>query len=115
MNVNKAYQMLKDQPEKLLKAYFDAYGEEYFRRFKNKQELVNDFINFRKNLFYRNFDEITTKIFRGFLIGLYCGFGINSLSMQTGNQILLLIMLSILVIFGISTIKSIQEKQQDGK
>lgn len=115
MNVNEAYQVLKNQPEKLLEAYFNAYGEEYFKKFKNKQELVNDFINFKKNLFYRNFDEITTKIFRGFLIGLYFGFGINSLSMQSGNQILLLIILSILVIFGESTIKSISEKQQNGK
>lgn len=115
MNINDAYQVLKDQPEKSLKAYFqimvDTYGEEYFKRFKNKQELINDFINFRKNLFYRNLDDATSKMFRGFLIGLYCGFGFNSLSMQTGHQTLFLIILSVLLIFSTSTIKSMSEKQ----
>lgn len=115
MNINEAYQELKDQPEKLLKAYFEiivgAYGEEYFKRFKNKQELINDFINFRKNLFYRSLDDVISKMFRGSLIGMYCGFGINILMMEPEHRLLLLIILTILAIIGNSEIKSIWERQ----
>lgn len=118
MNVDEAYQVLKDQPEKSLEAYFKimvgAYGEEYFKKFKSKQELINDFINFRKTLFYRNLDDVTSKLFRGFLVGLYCGFGFNLLLMQSEGKILFLIVSSILVIVGISEIKSVWERQKNG-